>query len=120
MPRKVTIYPASGGGLQLLWLDQTALGDTYLMGAFLGQNGDLERGPAAISSKPVSDYRAAATPDGEVIALWVQTGDHPTPLYAQLIDRAGRALPPVRLASSGRFPWQFTRRMERCTSRGWN
>jgi hypothetical protein len=103
-PRHVTVYPASFGQLQLLWLDQNALGDTLLMGAFLGPNGELQRGPAAISNRPTSDYSAVATPSGDLLVLWVEAGDHPTPLYAEVIDSAGRPRPPIQLARTARQP----------------
>jgi hypothetical protein len=103
-PRHVTLYPAPGGQLFLLWLDQSALGDTTLMGAFLGKSGGLQRGPAAISNRPVSDYSAAALPSGELLTLWIAAGDRSTPLYTQVIDSAGRPLPPLRLAETARHP----------------
>ncbi len=103
-PRSLTLYPAPGGKLQLLWLDQTPLGDTYLMGAFLAPDGTVERGPAAISSKPTNDYNAAVTPSGDLLTLWTEADGHSTPLYAQVIDNAGRPRPPLRLAATAAHP----------------
>ncbi len=103
-PRDITLYPAPGGKRQLLWLGDVLPGDTRLMSALLGADRTVEGGPSMVSSQPAVEYSAAIMPTGDLLVFWIATGDRATPLYTQVIDTSGRALPPMQLAASASHP----------------
>ncbi len=100
--RHVSLYPAAGSNLQILWLDETLPGESRLFSAILDANRNVERGPNVISNRPTLDYSATLMPSGDLVVLWMEANDGP--LYAQFVDTDGRPRPPLRLADSGRYP----------------
>ena len=70
IPRRVSVYPASGDRVQLLWLDQTLSDEAHLVGAVLGPEHQIERSQTPITNRPTLDYRAVATASGEIDVVW--------------------------------------------------
>jgi hypothetical protein len=103
-PRKVSLFAAPGHGLQLLWLDQTALGEIRLVGALLGADRQVERGPTTISTQNVSDYTALYGRSGDLLTFWVDSGELTSSLYFQEVDNAGRPRQALRLSASAARP----------------
>jgi hypothetical protein len=107
-PRLLTSTPLANNWTQLLWLDQTMPGDMHLIGGTVDANGELQRGPTAISNVTTVDYAAAPTPSGAMVVLWSTPARAGlaanTELYLQLIDSVGRPLPEQRITATGQFP----------------
>jgi hypothetical protein len=103
-PRQASLFAAPGHGLQLLWLDQTALGEIRLVGALLGADRQVERGPTTISTQTVSDYTALYGRSGNLLTFWVNSGEQTSSLYFQEVDNAGRPRQAVRLSASAARP----------------
>lgn len=103
-PRKVSLFAAPGRGLQLLWLDQTTLGEVRLVGALLNADRQVERGPTTISTETVSDYTALYGRSGDLLTFWVNSGELSSSLYYQMVDNAGRPRQAVRMSSAAVRP----------------
>jgi hypothetical protein len=103
-PRKISLFAAPGHGLQLLWLDQTALGETRLVGALLGADRQVERGPTTISTQTVSDYAALYGRSGDLLTFWANSGELSSSLYYQVVDNAGRPRQAMRLSTAAARP----------------
>ncbi len=104
IPRRMSVYPATGDRVQLLWLDQTLPDEAHLVGAVLGPDRQVERSQTPITNRPTLDYRAVATTSGEIAVIWVEAGERSTALYYRQVDDAGLPHPPVRIAAPASFP----------------
>jgi hypothetical protein len=104
LPRRMSVYPASGDRAQLLWLDQTLPDEAHLVGAVIGPDRQVERSQTPITNRPTLDYRAAATASGEIGVVWVEMGERSTVLYYRQVDDAGLPHPPVRIAAPASYP----------------
>ncbi len=101
--QQVALYPADAGLLHILWLDQTHPDEPRLASALITTDGKIERGANAVSAKATTHYAAVRLANGNVLTLWIEARQH-SPLYAQLLDGADRAHPPVRLSSDASYP----------------
>jgi hypothetical protein len=104
LPRGLSVYPASGDRVQLLWLDQTLPDEAHLVGAVIRPDRQVERSQTPITNRPTLDYRAAATASGEIAVVWVEVGERSTVLFYREVDDAGMPHPPVRIAAPASYP----------------
>ncbi|MEP7284861.1 MAG: hypothetical protein ABI947_03730 [Chloroflexota bacterium] len=103
IPREVSLFAGLDGNLNLLWLDQTLPDQAQLVGALIATNGVVKRSPGVISNRAISHYTAISTKAGDVIALWVESGEKQG-VFIQLIDGQGRPRQAVQLAKAGSNP----------------
>jgi hypothetical protein len=103
-PGPVSLYPLSSGNFQLLWIDWARPGEGHLVGGTLDPTLEVQRGPTDITTRPVLEFSAAPTPQGELAVFWNEIGQTTTPIYTVPIDSLGRPRSSVQITASGRYP----------------
>jgi hypothetical protein len=103
-PYAQVLLSSSSGFLHLLWLDVDERGQTALYNAYLSPDQTVERGPAEVSSAPVTAFAAVRSVDGRALVVWTQGTPPESGLFAAEIDASGRPGPPVRIAGRGYTP----------------
>lgn len=103
-PYTQMLVPSSSGYLHLLWLDVDERGETALYNAVLSSEQTVERGPAEVSSAPVTAFSAAPGVSGRALVVWTQGVLPESGLFAAEIDASGRPGPPVRIAGRASTP----------------
>jgi hypothetical protein len=96
--------PAPGGGLHLLWLDQSTNGDNHLFSALIGTDLTIQRGPISVSDRLTLRYAAVSGGDGSVWTAWSGGLLSEPTLYTQLIDPEGRPRPAQQIATNADWP----------------
>ncbi|MBN2471135.1 MAG: hypothetical protein JXN59_10455, partial [Anaerolineae bacterium] len=104
-PWDITLLPGENGEWHLLWRDFDAYDTPRLYSAHLDQEGQLLRGPLAVSPEGVGAFAAMPGDGGTAVIIWASPEPQPD-LYGRALDAQGRpsATPPTLITRRAEHP----------------